>query len=96
MRTQTTSESAILFQAIRLVKETRFRASLTDKPFVLGLLVEHKDGLLAQTLRKHEDEFKKIGAELFEWRDDALRGRSQIAGEELVVSVRRHPSIEST
>ncbi|WP_124258649.1 hypothetical protein [Rhodococcus ruber] len=74
---------------IELVEDTRFKARLNHQPFVLGFLVENPDGPLAQALSAHEGDFKKLGATLMEWRDDALRGRAQIAGEELLVSVQR-------
>ncbi|MBP5867915.1 hypothetical protein [Streptomyces scabiei] len=88
MKKQTTSEQ-ILKEVIALIEETRARAKLSGKPFVLGLLFESSDGSLVKVLRQHEDELKKLGATLLEWRDDALRGRAQIAGEELLVSIQR-------
>src|SRR5215471_8002036 len=91
MHTQLTSEQ-ILSEVIALIEETRIRAKLTNKPFVLGLLTETTDGLLVQVLRRNKAEFKKLGATLLEWRDDALRGRATIAGEELLVSVQRRQS----
>lgn len=88
MQKQTTSDQ-VLQETITLIEETRARAKLSGKPFVLGLLFESSDGPLVQALRQHEGEFKKLGATLLEWRDDALRGRAQIAGEELLVSIQR-------
>lgn len=88
MQKQTTSEQ-ILREAIELIEETRTKAKLSGKPFILGLLFESSDGPLVRALRQHEGEFKKLGATLLEWRDDALRGRAQIAGEELLVSIQR-------
>lgn len=84
-----THKQAILKQVVELVEETRFKANLVGKPFALGLLTESPNGILAETLRESEGEFQKLGADLLEWRDDALRGRDKIAGEELLVSVQR-------
>lgn len=88
MQKETTSEQ-MLKEAIALIEETRTRAKLSGKPFALGLLFESPDGPLVKVLRQHEGDLKKLGATLLEWRDDALRGRAQIAGEELLVSVQR-------
>ncbi len=77
----------ILNQVVGLIKETCFRAKLVGKPFVLGLLVERDNGQLMQTLRKNISLFKQMGATEIDWRDDGLRAKAEIAGEELFVSV---------
>lgn len=82
------TEANVLQDAISLVEETLYRAKLQGKPFILGLLTETPDGLLNSVLRDNEDAFKELGAVLIDWRDDALRGKKMIAGEELLVSVR--------
>lgn len=84
-----TSEDEILSATTALVEETRLRAKLNGRPYVLGLLVESHTGRLADVLRAHEDSFREAGATLLEWRDDGLRGRALIGGEELLVSVQR-------
>ncbi|WP_280483558.1 hypothetical protein [Nocardia farcinica] len=82
-------------QAVELVQETRERAKLGGRPFVLGLLVESENGQLAAVLRAREEELNAMGATSIEWRDDGLRGRSVIGEEELYVSVQRAEPIVS-
>jgi len=81
------SSDDILNQVVDLIKETLFRAKLIGKPFVLGLLAERDEGPLMHALRENIPLFKQMGATEIDWRDDGLRAKAQIAGEELFVSV---------
>ncbi|MFE9789235.1 hypothetical protein ACFYO7_28035 [Nocardia salmonicida] len=89
----TGTDEQIFNDAVELIQETRVRAKLDDRPFVLGLLVESEEGRLATTLRNRKDEFHSMGATAIEWRDDALRGRATIGSEELYVSVQRADTV---
>lgn len=89
------TDEQIFNDAIELIQETRVRAKLDDRPFVLGLLVESEDGRLATTLRDRKDDLLSMGATAIEWRDDGLRGRSMIGDEELFVSVQRADALVS-
>lgn len=74
-------------QVVSLIEETVKRANLTGKKYVLGLLTEKPDGELNQALNANKSIFVGMGVTAIEWKDDGLRGRANIAGEELLVSV---------
>ena len=54
---------------------------------MLGLLTEHPYGQLQETLEENIPLFEQLGAVAIDWRDDGLRGKAHIAGEELLISV---------